>query len=283
VFLVSISLFPFLSSYAISSASRPQSQFLYVLPFDTRLPALRLFDHSVSQIPACLCSQPLSCIQCIRISLMGMLGGFYVTSRASRCASTPAFSSCVRFRITSVLGNVCSQFKIHSRLCFGSMSCHGFQFFGFPCLRFSSSLLSRFSVRFRLFQSVFQSVLSSLVSDPVQNLLELFSPRFSVFGLQCCSVSVSVLSLDSSISYSNSGSSLSFRYSVKVVHVFVPSNSGSSLFRLLQFKGCPRLWFSSSCRIFVKVALVRRKSVSLRSSTPRSRTQIPVRLCPCTV
>ena len=84
------------------------------------------------------------CLQCIRMCLMGMLGGFYVTLRASRCASTPAFSSCVRFRITSVLGNVCSQFKIHSRLCFGSMSCRGFQFFGFPCFRFSSSLLFRF-------------------------------------------------------------------------------------------------------------------------------------------
>jgi len=106
--------------------------------------------HSVPQIPACLCSQPLSCIQCIWISLMGMLGGFYVTLRASRCASTPAFwfSSCVRFWITSVLGNVCSQFKIHSRLCFGSMSCRGFQLFGLPCLRFSSSLLSRFFSRF---------------------------------------------------------------------------------------------------------------------------------------
>ena len=182
MFLVSISLFPFLSSYAISSASRPQSQFLYVLPFDTRLPALRLFDHSVSQIPACLCSQPLSCIQCIRISLMGMLGGFYVTSRASLCASTPAFSSCVRFRITSVLGNVCSQFKIHSRLCFGSMSCRGFQFFGFLCLGSLSSLLSRF------FQSVFiQSSVFSLVQSQSQ---------------------FQFLSLGSSISYSNSGSSL---------------------------------------------------------------------------
>jgi hypothetical protein len=74
------------------------------------------------------------------------------------------------------------------------------------------------------------------------------------------------LSLGSSISYSNSGSSLSLRYSVKVVHVFVSSNSGSSLFRL-QYKGCPRLCFISSCRsscpvIFVRVALVRRKSVS---------------------
>ena len=114
-------------------------------------------------------------------------------------------------RITSVLGNVCSQFKIHSRLCFGSMSCRGFQFFGFPCLRFSSSLSSRFFSRF------------SGQSWP---------PLFS--SLQSCSVSVSVsiLSLCSSISYSNSGSSLSLRYSVKVVHVFVSSNSGSSLFRL---------------------------------------------------
>ena len=198
---------------------------------------------------------------------MGMLGGFYVTSRASRCASTPAFwfSSCVRFRITFVLGNVCSQFKIHSRLCFGSMSCRGFQFFGFPCLRFLSSLLSRF----------FQSVLSSPVSSLVQNLLELFSLRFSVFSLSF-SISVSVPPsrfFGSSISYSNSGSSLSLRYSVKVVHVFVSARHVVLL-------------------VFVKAALVRRKSVSLKSvsqsvsvvsSTPRFRTQIPVRLCPCTV
>ena len=157
---------------------------LSLLSIDPRLPVLRLFDHSVPQIPACLCSQPLSCIQCIRISLMGMLGGFYVTLRASRCASTPAFwfSSCVRFRITSVLGNVCSQFKIHSRLCFGSMSCRGFQFFGFLCLGSLSSLLSRF------FQSVFiQSSVFSLVQSQSQ---------------------FQFLSLGSSISYSNSGSSL---------------------------------------------------------------------------
>ena len=87
---------PFSYAISIQNSRVPRFSVLSLLPLDTRLPALRLFDHSVSQIPACLCSQPLSCIQCIRICLMGMLGGFYVTSRASRCASTPAFwfSSC---------------------------------------------------------------------------------------------------------------------------------------------------------------------------------------------
>src|SRR6266496_449853 len=63
------------------------------------------------------------------------------------------------------------------------------------------------------------------------------------------SVSVSVLHLGSSTprSHIQIPVHLCLRYSVKVVHVFVSSNSGSSLFRL-QCKGCPCLCFSSSCR-----------------------------------
>jgi hypothetical protein len=218
---------------------------------------------------------------------MGMLGGSYVTSRASRCASTPAFwfSSC-SFRITSVLGNVCSQFKIHSRLCFGSMSCRGFEFFGFPCLRFSSSLLSPFFSRFFSTSLVLLCVLPCSESVKSYSVFG-FNLSFSVF-MSSLSFSPPSQFFDSSISSSNSGSSLSLRHSVKVVHVFVSSNSGSSLFRLWQFKGCPHLCFSSSCRSSChseSPSLGANLSVSqsVLSLRPRFRTQIPVRLCPCTV
>src|SRR5436190_11885342 len=83
----------FHSSVPLLGVSPSKSVSVRFLLLDTRLSAFRPFDYSVPQIPACLCSQQLFCLQCIWICLMGMLGGFYVTLRASRRASTPAFDS----------------------------------------------------------------------------------------------------------------------------------------------------------------------------------------------
>jgi len=149
VFLVSTSVSVLVQLCDLLGVSPSKSVSVCFLLLNTHLSAFRPFDYSIPQIPACLCSQQLFCLQCIWICLMGMLGGFYITLRASRHASTPAFDSYLAIDFSlPLLGNCCSQCKIHSRLCFGSMSCRGFQFFGFPCLRFSSSLLSQFFSQF---------------------------------------------------------------------------------------------------------------------------------------
>src|SRR5271163_3622097 len=114
-----------------------------------------------------------------------------------------------------------------------------------PCLRFSSSLLSRFFSRFSVIPVGFSVVLSSLVSDLVQNLLELFSLRCSVSVSQS-SVFFSLLQsqsqfqsrlFDSPIPYTNSGSSLSL-HSVKFVHVFASVNHCRFLLRRRVYVSC---------------------------------------------
>jgi len=229
VFLCSLFRFPF--GYAIS-IQNSHSRFVYLGSQSSvsclSIPVFQLFDCSIIPSPRFRLVSVLSLFPVFNVSGYPWWVCWVASTSPQEQAAVPLlqhFGSHLGFRITSVLGNVCSQFKIHSHLCFGSMSCRGFQFFRFPCLRFSSSLSFRFFSRFS------------------------FSLQSSVFSLQSCPVSVSVLRLGSSAPRFRIQIPVHpyLRYSVKVVHVFVPSNSGSSLFRL-QCKGCPRLCFSSSCR-----------------------------------
>jgi hypothetical protein len=182
------------------------------------------------------------CFQCIRIRLIGMLGGFYVTLRANRRASTPAFDSYLAIDFGLPLSSeiaVPSVKFIHVSV---SVQC--------PVVASSSSSSLAFDSRLRFSPSF-----------PVGFPVSLVLPGMSAFSVRPTSDSVrsssALFQFSVSVSVLRLGSSTPrfriqipvhpcLRYSVKVVHVFVSSNSGSSLFRL-QCKGCPRLCFSSSC------------------------------------
>ena len=228
MFLVSTSVSVLVQLCDLLGISPSKSVSVRFLLLDTRLSAFRPFDYSVPQILACLCSQQLFCLQCIWICLMGMLGGFYVTLRASHCASTPAFDSYLAIDFGLPLSSeiaVPSVKFIHVSVL---VQCPVVASSSSGSLAFDSHLrfCPSFSVSFPV--SLVLPCMSAFSVRPTSDSVRSSSALFQF------SVSVSVLRLGSSTPRSRIQIPvhLCLRYSVKVVHVFVSSNSGSSLFRL---------------------------------------------------